>query len=343
MGIFTNFFMKFGRVFSRRWGSLLIFFLALMAYSSTGYMYFELEGNPDLTWLDAIWWSLVTMTTVGYGDYFPVSTGGRLLVGIPTMIVGVGVLGYILSTLASIIMESKHKEIRGMAITNVHDHIILIHYNGLDQVQKIVHEIREDPSTKQTSIVMVDEHLEEITKELIDLEIIFVRGNPAREVTLERANLSTARHCIIQANDQDPENSDHRNLAVALTVERLFPDIQTIVHCLNPGNIPFYEKAGVDGVVCINSLVGQMMVHELQDPGVHEVFTELTTNEAGKQFYIVDPQSGDVTYADAKDRHDSESTQVIGIQRGNRPIILPKSGQSLERGDRIILIAGVRP
>lgn len=343
MGIFFTFFRNCGRVFSRRWGSLLIFFFALVAYSSTGYMYFELEDNPDLKWLDAIWWSLVTMTTVGYGDFFPASTGGRLLVGIPTMIVGVGVLGYILSTLASVIMESKHKEIRGMANTNVHDHIILIHFNGMDQVGKIIHEFREDSSTRDVPIVLIDEHLPEITKELIDEEIIFVRGNPAREATLERANLSTADHCIIQADPSDPDNSDHRNLAVALTVERLRPEIQTVVHCLNPGNVPFFEKAGVDGVVCISSLAGQMMVQELQDPGVHEVLTQLTTNEQGKQFYIVDPKSGDVTFADAKQRIDSENAQVIGIQRGDQPNLLPPSAFQLERGDRIILVAAARP
>ena len=348
IGIFSNLYRGFEKVLTRRWGSLCIFFIALIAYSSTGFMYFEMENiavqnDPDVKWMTAIWWSIVTMTTVGYGDYFPETFWGRVLVGIPTMIVGVGVLGYILSTLASIIMESKLKEIRGMANTNVHDHIIMIHYTGQDQIDKIVHEIREDKSTENTSIVLVDEHLSEMTKELIELGIVFVKGNPARESTLERANLSMARHCIIQADHQDPANSDHRNLAVALTVERLHPEVQTVVHCLNPGNVPFYEKAGVDGVVCIESLAGQMMVQELQDPGVHEVLTQLTTNEQGKQFYIVDTQSGDVNYEDVKSRLDNTERQVIGIQRGERPLLLPESGCQINRGDRAILIAAERP
>ena len=79
----------------------VILFLALVLYSATGYLYFELSGNPELTWGDAFWWSVVTMTTVGYGDFFPSTTLGRMLVGVPTMLMGIGILGYILSVTAT--------------------------------------------------------------------------------------------------------------------------------------------------------------------------------------------------------------------------------------------------
>lgn len=64
----------------------------LVAFSSSGFMYFELADKPDLGWGDALWWSMVTMTTVGYGDFFPTTPGGRYVIGFPTMLFGISIL-----------------------------------------------------------------------------------------------------------------------------------------------------------------------------------------------------------------------------------------------------------
>jgi voltage-gated potassium channel len=52
---------------------------------------------------DALWWGIVTLTTVGYGDYYPISTAGRIT-GIFVMITGVGIIGALASILASILI-----------------------------------------------------------------------------------------------------------------------------------------------------------------------------------------------------------------------------------------------
>lgn len=63
---------------------------------------FEREAQPDKFGhlSDAVWWSFVTLTTVGYGDLYPVTAGGRI-VAVGTMIVGIGVLGTFLSLVGS--------------------------------------------------------------------------------------------------------------------------------------------------------------------------------------------------------------------------------------------------
>ena len=114
MTYFFIFFSKFRKAAHQRWLVTLVFFASVLCYASTGFMYFELEERPDLEWHNAIWWSFVTMTTVGYGDWAPITPLGQFLVGLPVMLVGVSVLGYILSLLASIILENKIKEIKGM-------------------------------------------------------------------------------------------------------------------------------------------------------------------------------------------------------------------------------------
>lgn len=54
---------------------------------------------------DALWWSVVTLTTVGYGDFFPVTTGGRIT-AVFVMFMGVGIIGSLASILASVLVAS---------------------------------------------------------------------------------------------------------------------------------------------------------------------------------------------------------------------------------------------
>jgi voltage-gated potassium channel len=83
---------------------LSTFFLAIVviSLSSIIVMVFE-SASPDSnikTGPDALWWAVVTVATVGYGDRFPVTPGGRLI-GVALMVVGVGLFGVLSSFLAS--------------------------------------------------------------------------------------------------------------------------------------------------------------------------------------------------------------------------------------------------
>ena len=63
----------------------------MLAYGTTGFLYFELSQNPDLAWTDGLWYTLVTMTTVGYGDMVPHTPLGQMIATL-VMLVGYSVL-----------------------------------------------------------------------------------------------------------------------------------------------------------------------------------------------------------------------------------------------------------
>jgi voltage-gated potassium channel len=82
--------------------SILVLFFETSAPSST---------DPNITdGGDALWWSVVTITTVGYGDYYPKTSGGRVT-GVFVMFAGVGIIGALASILASILVPQP-KEIQ---------------------------------------------------------------------------------------------------------------------------------------------------------------------------------------------------------------------------------------
>lgn len=316
----------------------------LVAFSSSGFMYFELAERPDLAWGDALWWSIVTMATVGYGDFFPVTNGGRYLIGVPTMLFGISILGYLLSTLATFLIEERSKELKGMSELSVRDHILLIHFPGTARVQAVLAELRNDPKTKDAPVVLVDAVLEELPEPLANAGLRFVRGAASKESTLERACFRQARFAIVLSRDPNDPSTDNANLAAALTLEHLHPGIFTVAECIDPERVELLYKAGCDAVVCLTALATNLVVHELLDPGVQRVIGEATNNLSGQSFYMVTVASaGSATYAAARRALEDRGCAVLGLERKGKVSLNPEATTPLHDGDRMVCIAPARP
>ncbi len=74
--------------------------LAVALLGSLGFYYFEKPGQPNLTMWDSFWWAMVTVTTIGYGDIFPKTVGGRLI-ALFLMFSGIGTLGVFTAAIAA--------------------------------------------------------------------------------------------------------------------------------------------------------------------------------------------------------------------------------------------------
>jgi len=326
-----------------RWFITLFFVFSITAYATAGFMYFELPVQPNLSWLDALWWAIVTMATVGFGDYTPKTWEGRVYVGFPTIILGVSILMYTLSYLASSILESRIRERRGMKQISFTDHILICRFNSLGNMVKLISEIRRDSATRESAIVVIDAEIDELPDELQAQGVHFVKGDASREQTLEQANFRNARSIIIPAWEKDLANSDHKNLAIVLTVERLRSKSYTVVECVNPENEIFFNRAGCDSVVSMASLTSQMMVQELLDPGVHSVVSELTTTTYGKQIFIVHLKRKLDTYARVREYFSRRGMVVLGLRRGKENLFIPDDHLHIKGDDKAIVIGDNRP
>ncbi|MEM9456062.1 MAG: potassium channel protein [Myxococcota bacterium] len=318
--------------------------VVLVGFSSSGFMYFELAEKPDLLWADAFWWSIVTMTTVGYGDFFPTTFGGRYIIGLPTMFFGISILGYLLSTLATYLIEERSKELKGMGEMKLNDHILLIHFPGLARVEAVLTELRTDDKTKDAAVVLVDADLEELPEELVQAGLRFVRGDPSKESTLERACFRDARFAIVLSSDPNDPSSDDANLAAALTLEHLNPEIFTVSECIDPEHVGLLYRAGCDAVVCLTALATNLVVHELLDPGLQKVIGEATNNLSGQSFYLVSVEQAEgKRYADAREVLEQRGCAAMGLEQKGKMVLNPEANTVLQVGDRVVCIAPRRP
>ena len=88
--------------------ALVILSLMLVYLAACGIHYFEREVQPEKfgSILDSMWWAVVTLTTVGYGDAYPLTTGGRIFTAFATLI-GVGLIAIPSGLLASVLTEAR--------------------------------------------------------------------------------------------------------------------------------------------------------------------------------------------------------------------------------------------
>lgn len=342
--VLLHFFMRRRHATEEMPFKLGFFFMILLWYAASGFMFFEVEAKPDLKWSDAIWWAIVTMTTIGYGDFFPATAGGRFIIGLPTMIFGVGLLGYALSEIASNLIESKSRRLQGMMDHKINDHVIIVNFPSIEKIRKLIDEIRGDNSTADKKICLIDEHLPEIPKELNDLGVLFVRGNPTRETVLKRASLSGASHAVILSPNPSDPHSDDQNLATILMIEHLNRAVITVAECVDPDKIDQLRAAGCDRIVCISGMSTNILVQELQNPGIQAILNELTSNAAGSQIYTVDIDSLTSWNAGSLEKWARQRGHIfIGVLHNGIPLMNPEADKAVEKSDKAIILGKTRP
>jgi voltage-gated potassium channel len=321
---------------------LFVLLLAVLCYGASGFLYFELSNNPELTWLDGLWYTVVTMTTVGYGDFFPKTTGGRFLVGWPVMIFGIGILGYALSVIAAALISSKTKEIRGMSSFALKDHLVIFNYPGLAKLEHLLKELFLDPVFgSHVPIVLVDEFLEELPPELVKRNIHYVRGNPVRDETLARAAIDEARFAIVLSRNEGDTASDNLNVSVTLAVEGRNRGVVTVVEIVDPASEELLRKAGCDKVVCTSRFGAHFLSQELLNPGIQEVIEDLLSAGRGQNMYLV-KITRTLDFNEVAKLCGVQKHIALGIHTAKEVLLNPEGSTKLQPGDRVITVGPSR-
>ena len=107
---------RFARAFALAKEEFALFVIATMMIlflAAVGIYYFERDAQPEAfaSVFHSLWWAVTTLTTVGYGDVYPITVGGRFFAYIVVM-VGLGVIAVPASVLASALTRAREEEVR---------------------------------------------------------------------------------------------------------------------------------------------------------------------------------------------------------------------------------------
>ena len=98
----------------RFWLFVVLFAVSasIMLYlAGVGIYYFEHEAQPEVfrSVFDGLWWAVVTLTTVGFGDSYPITAGGRLFTFL-ILIIGLGIIAVPTGMIASALSKARQTE-----------------------------------------------------------------------------------------------------------------------------------------------------------------------------------------------------------------------------------------
>jgi len=196
---------------------------------------------------DSFYFTIVTITTIGYGDITPKTTAGKVL-SLLVIFVGVGAVIVSVQTIFEVVVRKKIEEVLELPRKSFEakDHIIVCGYGKVGRA--LVRKLAES----DYEFVVVEQDQERV-REMVIKGIPCIEGDARKEDVLLRAGIENARILFAPLDDTS-------NVFVTLTAKMLNPSLRVIAKVEDWANEPKLKKAGADHVISCHDIGAQVMV-----------------------------------------------------------------------------------
>ena len=314
--------------------SIRVLTISLSIIILFGFFITFIEPETFPTIFEGIWWAIITTSTVGYGDYAPITVLGRMT-GMLLILTGVGFLSTYLVTLATAAVAKQNAYLEGKTTYKGQNHLIIIGWN--ERSKLIIHSIIKDQ--ENIPITLVDESL---TTNPVPETIHFVRGNSNLDSVLLKANIMTASKVIITADQNKEElQADMHSILSLLAIKGLNAKIPCIVEILTAEQIQNAKRAGADEIIETNSLTSFVMHNSLTSQDTMIAFLELLNQLKDKklQFIPLTNIHGELgDYLILNNYLLADGKLLLGVKRGGTSYLNPNPAFQFEENDELIII-----
>lgn len=289
----------------------------------------------DYSWVDAFYMTVITMTTVGFGEVVPLDDQSKIFT-IFLILTSVVIVGYALSVITEYILskdhieELKHKKMQ-KKIDSYKNHVVVCGYgrNGKQTVRKLL--------AYNKSFVVIEKN-KDMEERLQFDNVPYVIGNANEDEVLMQAGIDRASSFISAL----PSDAD--NLFVVLSTRQINKNINIISRASQESSYDKLKFAGANNVILPDKIGGDHMASLVVVPGLMEFIDNLSI--VGKSNINIEEVAVEKFY-DAKsaktikdlDLRKKTGCTVIGYKDENGEYIVnPEANMKLARHSKIIVL-----
>jgi voltage-gated potassium channel len=308
--------------------------LLLLAFESKS------AESPIVDFFDGVWFTLVTLATVGYGDMYPHTVGGKI-VSLVFVVSSFTIFGFLIGRISSYMTERMEEQKLGFHGTKFKGHAVIIGWNSLG------HEVVEQLLGVGKRVAIVTNRRDDIDliRENYSANHVFTLLADYNKIEmLEKVNLKESS--IVYINLED----DTANLVHILNLKKIYGDLKYVITLENSNLKQTFQTAGVTYAVSKNEISSRLLASYIFEPDVAKFaedimsFAESDDDFDIKEYRVIakNPYSGQ-TYGKAfYDFKKNANAVLIGISKVNENVRKlyknPPDDFPIETGDFMIFL-----
>jgi voltage-gated potassium channel len=257
-------------------GRTLAFRIALMlalVAAVFGVLWLDRDGLKDtldgeMSFTDVLYFAMVTITTVGYGDIVPVTPRARLIDAVFVTPIRIIILLLFLGTAYQLVVRQymeAYRMAKVQAALNAHIIVCGLGYTGWSAAKELLAK-----GTAPGNIVAIDCD-EDRVRVAVELGLTAFRGDATQEAMLKDAVIQRARALIISAGRDDT------NALILLTARHLHPTLEIIVSAQEEENVKLFRQGGASATISPSTFGGYILADAIGHPYFVDYVQDLLT------------------------------------------------------------------